>query len=397
MSNLIKKYQNDLDLCSRQKQALQKRRNEDVMELFRLREANAKGTVFAPQIKRKKEKFQCKFQSNGFMPKGSLTGGGASSDSDVNEIEESLVGIAKNVVKSDFDRFDEILTRGISELFVDVDKIDSAISKHYDLDEEDAGHKNIPIQKVFEKVFVDIKDGIIVNKLLFSSTREEVERLATMNLKKTQMLRQDLREKELEQELEQDNELKSLDEEWRVYTTQKLQELERANKKNVNERQQIINRMMIQKRKIEQEMEQANEGVTRQNLDIYYMERKIKYGLIFGIILLTIFIMVVLILKQKLMQKQLDYTSLEYETEELIKRNEYWRLQVQQCDSNLSKATKLLNDTLNVELLDEFDHDKLSEFVPNIDDVSVPEAIIGFSQLLPVLTLLINMIPRFGK
>ena len=78
MNSLIKKFQIDLDLCSRQKQALKKRKNELVMELFRLREANAKGTVFAPQIQRKKEKFENKFKNNGFMPTGnSSTGGGA--------------------------------------------------------------------------------------------------------------------------------------------------------------------------------------------------------------------------------------------------------------------------------------------------------------------------------
>ena len=118
MNSLIEKYQIDLDLCSRQKQALKNRENELVMELFHLRKDNAKGTVFASQIERKKENFQCNFRSNGFMPPRSSIGGGGS-------LEASLVEIVNRPFATEMRQIEQTFEITVNDVLSYIQSLES--------------------------------------------------------------------------------------------------------------------------------------------------------------------------------------------------------------------------------------------------------------------------------
>jgi len=145
MSSLIKKYQRDLYLCSLQNEALKKKQKMDVMELFRLREANAEGTVFAPQIEQRKEKFKCKFQSNGFMPPRSSTAGGG-------VLVESLVEIANGSFASEIEEIEKKFEKTVSDIMSEIERLDSKER-----------------QGVAAEVNAQLIDGFRVNKTLYES------------------------------------------------------------------------------------------------------------------------------------------------------------------------------------------------------------------------------------
>ena len=375
MSSLIKKYQRDLYLCSQQKEALKKRRNEDVMELFRFREANAKGTVFAPEIKRKKEKFQCKFQSNGFMPPRSSTGGGG-------VLEESLAEIAFKPFADEIRQIEENFERTVSDIMNGIDRLDSEERQRVALDVNaqliDGLHVNNALLRELRDVPFHYEDllGEQADALLERSrqVKEELReqlieiyqddvRMADENMMRARgelnediklfaLLKQEQRKRDLEFDREFDESRRLWDAEKEVMEQQLLAVTSQPN----------VPMFPIERQRRIGEMNQPK-------LDIYTKRTLVK-KLLMGMILSILLILVMyqskqnLTLKQQQMQMKSKYSSLTEVTKGLMVENEELRRDYQ-------KEIQLCNTVVKAQLVELKEAEKTlaeaTEFVYDFD------------------------------
>ena len=375
MSSLIKKYQNDLYLCSRQKQALQKRRNEDVMELFRLREANAKGTVFAPEIERKKEKFKCNFQSNGFMPPRFSTGGGI--------LEDSLAEIANGTFVSEIEEMKKNFEKDVTDIMHEIELLDSeerqrvAVEVNAQLIDGFRVNKTL-LRKLgdvpfhYEDLLGEQADAILersrqVKDELIEKLIEKYQddvRLADENMMRARgklneeielfALLKELKEEQRKQDLEFDREF---DESRRLWDAEKeVMEQRLLAVKN----QPNVPMFPIERRKRIGEMNQPK-------LDIYTKRTLVK-KLLTGMILSILLILVMYQSKQNLTWK-LKYSSLTEVTKGLMQENEDLRRdyqkEIQMCNTvvkaqlnELKEAEKTLAEATENQFVYDFDPSK---------------------------------------
>ena len=396
-SSLIKKYENDLYLCSRQKEALKKQRKMDVMELFRLREENAKGTVFAPQIERKKQKFYRKFQSNGFMPQRSSTGGGGSFDFDESrwrftsfDSEELLVEISQNVLDQTTIAFDQELAAtmlelrrsdqvGTALLDDDDDEMTTEMERLHQIERQikteiDEGITDLMFaldrlgskerQRTVSDVSADLRDRVTSQVALLKQIPRNVpihynkmsdEREANLTTleraiilqKKSERLKRRLKELKEEEvllavektaiiqnDLETDRIFETEMQSWAEERHRMRQELEtKLGEKAEFDRMFELEPVSKVKR---------NKVVNKRNLDIF-INRKITGGLLIIILILIIWIMV---MSERKMQMESQYSNLVKNLTEELGRSEYDVFKQTQLRSELEQCNTVIQDQL---------------------------------------------------
>jgi hypothetical protein len=370
MSSLIKKYQRDLYFCSQQKEALKRRRNEDVMELFRLREANAKGTVFAPEIERKKEKFQCKFQSNGFMPPRFSTGGGV--------LEDSLVETANGTFASEIEEIEKKFEKTVTDIMRGIERLDSEERQRVVVEVNaqliDGFHVNNALLRELDDVPFHYEDllGDQADAVLERSRQVKEELIEQL----IEIYQEDVRKadentmrarNELNEEIELFALLKELKEEQRKRDLEFDREFDESRRLWDAEKEVMEQRLLavknqpnvpmfpIERRKRIGEMNQPK-------LDIYTKRTLVK-KLLMGMILSILLILVMYQSKQNLTLKS-RYSSLSTVTEGLMQENDDLRRDYQ-------KEIQLCNTVVKAQLVELKEAEKTlaeaTEFVYDFD------------------------------